>query len=184
MYNPYTTPYLPNYNDMSKLDRLNYLQNTNPQMMNNYQTYQSYNGMGQQNQPQIGFDCKPVTSIDEAKATTIRLDGNPSYMVDTNAKSIYEKRLDMNTGAASFKTYKLLENSENIDSPQIDYSNIASKEDFVNLDKKVSELSQKQDDILLNLKNLIMNGVVDNESSTNVNINGKSKSNNTISSKK
>lgn len=183
MYNPYTNnPYNFNYNgDLSRVDRVNYFPNSSPQLANNYSNYQMNN-----NQAMIGFDCKPVTSIDEAKAATVKLDGNPSYMVDINAKSIYEKKLDMNTGAANFKIYKLV---ENYDTPkQTDFSeiqkNIVSKDDFIKLDEKVSALSDKQDDILLNLKNLIMNGEMSNESNTNNNVNVKSKSNSSISGKK
>lgn len=184
MYNPYSAnPYSFNYSggDLSRLERLNYLQNTNPQLNNNYSNYQPNNI-----QPIINFDCKPVTSIDEAKASPARLDGNPSYMVDINAKSVYEKKLDMNTGAANFKIYKLIENAN--ESKSDNYlaiqDNIVSKEDFMKLDEKVSILSQKQDDILLNLKNLITNGDVYNESNANNNVNTKSKSNSSVSGKK
>lgn len=191
MYNPYTNQYQYNYPDVSKIERLNYLQNTNPQLVNNYQNYnQPIGNIGQfgSTQPVVMFECKPVTSIDEAKASTVRLDGNPSYMVDVNAKSIYEKKLDMNTGAANFKTYKLVDDSENINSEvkyqQINYENIASKEDLLKIDEKVSVLSQKQDDILLNLKNLIINGDDMNESNATVNGVRKPKSNASASIKK
>lgn len=183
MYSPYNN-YSYNYPEMGKIDRLNYLQSTNPQLANNYQNYnQSMNNMNQFNniQPIVSFDCKPVTSIDEAKASTVRLDGNPSYMVDVNAKSIYEKKLDMNTGAANFKVYKMVEDSENSvlesQNQQINYENIASKEDLAKIDEKVSALFQKQDDILLNLKNLIMTGDDTNESDANTNGARKPKSN-------
>lgn len=192
MYNPYTSNnYSYNYGDMSKIDRLNYLQSTNPQLANNYQNpNQPLNNFGQSMgiQPMINFDCKPVTSIDEAKASPARLDGNPTYMIDINAKSIYEKRLDMNTGAANFNVYKLADNSENFanesQSEQINYENIASKDDLAKIDEKVSALSQKQDDILLNLKNLIMNGDGANESDANFNGSRKSKPNASASIKK
>lgn len=157
MYNPYNAgQYYFNYGEAAKMDRLNYLQNSNPQIANSM--YQPFSNNNQSVQPVINFDCKPVTSIDEAKAYSVRLDGNPSYMVDVNAKSIYEKKLDMNTGAANFKTYKLVEDVGNVDTnqPILNNDSSVSKEDFLKLDEKVSELSQKQDDILLNLKNLIM----------------------------
>lgn len=187
MYNPYINGQYPyNYTDINKIDRLNYLQSTNPQLANNYPNYnQSINNMNQINgiQPIVAFECKPVTSIDEAKASTVRLDGNPSYMVDVNAKSIYEKKLDMSTGAANFKIYKLLEDSDNASQTNqaqaLNYDNIVSKEDFAELDRKFSVLSQKQDDILLNLKNLIMNGDDTDANKSNADVNGirKSKSN-------
>lgn len=192
MYNPYTSNnYSYNYGDMSKLDRLNYLQSTNPQLANNYQNpTQPFNSFSpsMSSQPIINFDCKPVTSVDEAKASPARLDGNPVYMIDINAKSIYEKRLDMNTGAANFNVYKLVDNPENLVNEnqieQINYENIASKEDLIKIDEKVSALSQKQDDILLNLRNLIMNGDGVNESNANVNGSRKSKPNASTSIKK
>lgn len=189
MYNPYTNQY--SYPDIGKIERLNYLQNSNPQLANNYQNYnQPIGNIGQfgSTQPIVMFECKPVTSIDEAKASTVRLDGNPSYMVDVNAKSIYEKKLDMNTGAANFKIYKMIEDSDISDSEnqtqQINYENIASKEDLARIDEKVSALFQKQGDILLNLKNLIINGDDTNESNAAVNGVRKSKSNASASIKK
>lgn len=178
MYNPYfNNPYPFNYSDTNKMDRMNYLQPNN-----NYQNYVQPTNQFNNMQQVINFECKPVTSIDEAKAASVRLDGNPSYMIDINAKSIYEKRLDMNTGAANFRIYKLLEDADNYSNNNqnyVDYEKIASKEDVLKLNDNFLALSQKQDDILLNLKNLIINGddVNANESDANTNGSRKPKSN-------
>lgn len=57
--------------------------------------------------------CRAVTSIDEAKASMIDLDGSINVFVDTGNKQIYTKQINLD-GTASLNTYKLVENTQPI----------------------------------------------------------------------
>lgn len=59
--------------------------------------------------------CRAVTSIDEAKASMIDLDGSINVFVDTGNKQIYTKQINLD-GTASLNTYKLVENTPPIPS--------------------------------------------------------------------
>ena len=54
--------------------------------------------------------CRAVTSIDEAKASMIDLDGSINVFVDMGNKQIYTKQINLD-GTASLNTYKLAENT-------------------------------------------------------------------------
>lgn len=54
--------------------------------------------------------CRAVTSIDEAKASMIDLDGSINVFVDTGNKRIYTKQINLD-GTASLNTYELVENT-------------------------------------------------------------------------
>lgn len=54
--------------------------------------------------------CRAVTSIDEAKASMIDLDGSINVFVDTGNKQIYTKQINLD-GTASLNTYRLVENT-------------------------------------------------------------------------
>lgn len=134
----------------------------NPQQMQNpIQNQTTVNNMF--------YDCKPVTSIDEAKAQSVKIDGTPTYLVDIGNKKIYEKKLNMNDGSAIFNVYQLTENNENQSNAykNIDLSEMLSKDDLVEINKKIELLTQKDDEILSNLQNLKMIGVDNIESNAN-----------------
>lgn len=62
-----------------------------------------------QYQPQQNFiKCRAVTSIDEAKASMIDLDGSINVFTDIGNKKIYTKQINLD-GTASLKTYILQE---------------------------------------------------------------------------
>ena len=82
---------------------------------------QQYPQFGQQNpSPQTNFQpqmngmnqnfvkCRAVTSIDEAKASMIDLDGSINVFTDIGNKKIYTKQINLD-GTASLKTYILQE---------------------------------------------------------------------------
>lgn len=100
MYNPY------DYN----LNRQGSYSYNNPASIQNYgATLQ--NNMAQQNmlsnQGVTYFECRPVTSIEEARAATVKWDGSPVVLIDRANKKHYEKRLNPD-GTATFETYSLV----------------------------------------------------------------------------
>ena len=136
------------------------------------------------------YECKPVTSIDEAKAQSVRLDGMPVYLIDVGNKKIYEKKLNMTDGTAIFNVYSLLDNIDENQTSSVnnmDLSSIVKKEDLDEIKENVLLLTQKNDEILLNLQNLNLNGVDNNEHESNAThgnvTRGKSSSNSSKSSK-
>ena len=177
------------YDYANKGDRLNAIlssygnyqqQYTNPSYMTNQvaQPYmqQPINPQQMQNPIQnqttvnnMFYDCKPVTSIDEAKAQSVKIDGTPTYLVDIGNKKIYEKKLNMNDGSAIFNVYQLTENNENQSNAykNIDLSEMLSIDDLVEINKKIELLTQKDDEILSNLQNVKMIGVDNIESNAN-----------------
>ena len=136
------------------------------------------------------YECKPVTSIDEAKAQSVRLDGMPVYLIDVGNKKIYEKKLNMIDGTAIFNVYSLLDNIDENQTSSVnnmDLSSIVKKEDLDEIKENVLLLTQKNDEILLNLQNLNLNGVDNNEYESNAThgnvTRGKSSNNSSKSSK-
>lgn len=80
-------------NDFSSY--LNNLNNRSQQMVpQNYNT----------NTPDCRLKGKPVTSIEEARAQSIDLDGTISYFPDITSKKIYTKQFNSD-GTSSFKVY-------------------------------------------------------------------------------
>ena len=69
--------------------------------------------------------CRAVTSIDEAKAAMIDLDGSMTIFTDLGNKKIYTKQINLD-GTATLNTYVLQESSptQKVEekSPEIDYS--------------------------------------------------------------
>lgn len=60
--------------------------------------------MPQQMQP--GYICRPVASIDEARATPTDFSGNALVLTDLPHGMIYTKMLDTQTGSAVFGVYQ------------------------------------------------------------------------------
>lgn len=69
-----------------------------------------------QSQPQMMIKGRPVTSIEEARATSIDFDGSVFYFPDLANKRIYTKQINMD-GTPSFNVYELT-NNPFISSPQ------------------------------------------------------------------
>lgn len=84
----------------------------------------------QQYRPATGLKGRPVSSIDEARASAIDFDGSIFYFPDMGNERIYTKRIGMD-GAAIFEMYEKKE----IPAPvPVDY---VSKEEF---DKTIAQL--------------------------------------------
>lgn len=69
-----------------------------------------------QTQPQMGIKGRPVSSIEEARATSIDFDGSVFYFPDLANRRIYTKQINMD-GTPSFNVYEL-KNEPVISSPQ------------------------------------------------------------------
>ena len=79
------------------------------------QFYQQRYPTLEQPQPQIGIKGRPVTSIDEVRATTIDFDGSVFYFPDLANKRIYTKQINID-GTSTLNTYELkpmINNSQN-----------------------------------------------------------------------
>lgn len=139
MYNPY------DYN-FGRQGNYNY------GVANNMPTYSTnlQNSMSQQNmmanQNTMYFECRPVTSIEEAKAATVKWDGSPVVLIDRANKKHYEKRLNSD-GTATFEIYDLIEN-------QGQNPNIAvnQNEYIKQLEDKISILTSQNNQILEKLE--------------------------------
>lgn len=59
-------------------------------------------------QPAVGLKGRPVSSIDEARATSIDFDGSVFYFPDLANKRIYTKQINLD-GTASLFMYELKE---------------------------------------------------------------------------
>lgn len=61
--------------------------------------------------PQVFIKCRPVVSLDEARAAQIDLDGSLNVFTDIGNKKIYTKQINSD-GTASLFTYALVEDGE------------------------------------------------------------------------
>ena len=77
-------------------------------------------------QPQIGLKGRMVTSLEEARATSIDFDGSVFYFPDLASKRIYTKQINMD-GTASLNVYELRELP--VENNKVQY--VASTENFV-----------------------------------------------------
>lgn len=97
-YNPYG--YNPMINQQNRLQQLE-MQNQQQQMFNNPMMNQ---GMNNQTQQQF-IKCRPVSSIEEAKASMIDLDGTLSVFLNISNEEIYTKQITLN-GTPNFEIYR------------------------------------------------------------------------------
>ena len=133
-FNPYAQPF----------QRLQQLEAQYPQFQQNYPQYP-------QNYPQQTQLLKgnPVTSIDEARASRIDLDGSLFIFPDVTNKKIYTKQINLD-GTASLITY-IQEIPSNVqEEPK---NNLLTKEDITSLEEqikalngKINELEERVDD--------------------------------------
>lgn len=142
---PYMTP--AQYNQMLQAG-------ANMQQYNPY----AYNNMGmQQNSLQNSQNAmmqilkgRPVSGMEEARASMIDLDGSLFMFPDIANKMIYTKQINLN-GEPEFKTYVLVEQPKqnNMQQPQEAESPYVLKDDFENiintLVKKIKVLEGKKD---------------------------------------
>ena len=83
-----------------------YPQTTNPQI-----SQQSYSPYTRQAPAQIGLKGRPVSSLEEVRATSIDFDGSIFYFPDLANKRIYTKQINID-GTATLNMYELKEFKE------------------------------------------------------------------------
>ena len=89
-----------------------------------------YNGF--QPQPQIQFlKCRPVTSIEEARAAQIDLDGSLWVFTDIGHGKIYTKQI-ANDGSSAFGVYTYTEETPTTINSNININNFVTKEEMNN----------------------------------------------------
>ena len=101
-----------NYNYYPQQQTPQNLQNANPQ----YLAYQ------RQVPPQINLKGRPVSSLEEARATSIDFDGSVFYFPDLASKRIYTKQINPD-GTATLCMYELRDlpvEKEGIELPSVD----------------------------------------------------------------
>ena len=99
---------------------------TNPQV-----SQQSYNPYLRQAPPQTGLKGRPVSSLEEVRASSIDFDGSVFYFPDMANKRIYTKQINID-GTATLNVYELIElkneTKEGIALPSMD--NFVTKEEL------------------------------------------------------
>ena len=99
---------------------------TNPQV-----SQQSYNPYLRQAPPQTGLKGRPVSSLEEVRASSIDFDGSVFYFPDMANRRIYTKQINID-GTATLNVYELIElkneTKEGIALPSID--NFVTKEEL------------------------------------------------------
>lgn len=70
----------------------------------------------EQTQPQMGLKGRPVSSIEEARATSIDFDGSVFYFPDLANRRIYTKQINMD-GTSTLNVYEW-KNEPAVNSPQ------------------------------------------------------------------
>ena len=76
---------------------------TNPQV-----SQQSYNPYLRQAPPQTGLKGRPVSSLEEVRASSIDFDGSVFYFPDMANRRIYTKQINID-GTAALNVYELIE---------------------------------------------------------------------------
>ena len=95
---------------------------------------------------------RPVSSIEEVKASPIDFDGSVFYFADVANKRIYTKQINLD-GTVSINLYELKEcptvTNTNITTDQSAHSSYVTKEEFENV---ISELKNKYEKLFTNRK--------------------------------
>ena len=86
--------------------------------------------------PQLGLKGRPVSSLDEVRATSIDFDGSIFFFPDLANKKIYTKQVNMD-GTASLNMYELKEIPQLITSLPTDQSTFVTREEFENVIKQL-----------------------------------------------
>ena len=108
-----------NYNYYPQQQTPQNLQNANPQ----YLAYQ------RQVPPQLNLKGRPVSSLEEARATSIDFDGSVFYFPDLASKRIYTKHIGMD-GIAVLNMYELKEMPIQQPQKEIDLSHYVTREEL------------------------------------------------------
>ena len=165
-YNPYG--YNPMINQQNRLQQLE-MQNQQQQMFNNPMMNQ---GINNQTQQQF-IKCRPVSSIEEAKASMIDLDGTLSVFLNISNEEIYTKQITLN-GTPNFEVYRkapiLAQNDSNV-SINIELLNnkIKSLEGKIEaLEREVNKYDESITNVRSNVRSNISNSKSDANNVTNV----------------
>lgn len=160
-YNPYG--YNPMINQQNRLQQLE-MQNQQQQMFNNPMMNQ---GMNNQTQQQF-IKCRPVSSIEEAKASMIDLDGTLSVFLNISNEEIYTKQITLN-GTPNFEVYRkapiLAQNDSNV-SINIELLNNKIK----SLEGKIEALERevnKYDESITNVRSNVRANISNSKSDAN-----------------
>lgn len=150
MYGQYTAPYNgyggAQYQQQIAQNRLNQIESQQygqPMYQNNYNLQPAV----QVNQQQ-SIKGRPVSSFDEAQATSIDWDGSIFVFTDVAHNKIYTKQI-MLDGTAELKTYILDENNS---SQNGDNDYVRKNE----LEKKIKDLQDEIDEIKNGIKNKVV----------------------------
>ena len=125
-YNPYMQP----------VQRLQQLEAQYPQFQQSYPQYPQGYPQSYQQQVQV-LKGNPVTSIDEARASRIDLDGSLFIFPDVTNKKIYTKQINLD-GTASLITYVQETPSSEQEAP---LANFLTKEDIISLEEQIKALN-------------------------------------------
>ncbi len=147
MYNGFYNPML------NAQQRLNQMEQQYPQFANNNPMFQNPQPMQNQMQPISNIlKGRAVTSIDEAKAAMIDLDGSVFVFPDIANKKIYTKQINLD-GTASLNVYGLEEPIIN-SQPKVENISMVTKEEFDNvvtqLTNHIKVLEQKLNSEVIN----------------------------------
>lgn len=141
VYNPYYPQAMAQFNQPIQQPQYDpYLSQGYPQQMQTNNNRQA---------PMQNFvKCRAVTSIDEAKAAMIDLDGSVHVFTDLNHNCIYTKQITLD-GSAAFNIYKL-ENPEDPTKKQEEKPAFVERKELSKVlsdfDAKIADLSTKIDE--------------------------------------
>lgn len=113
-------------------------------MYNNFNGYMNYYPQQATQQqstirsmpPQLGLKGRPVSSLEEARATSIDFDGSIFFFPDLANRRIYTKQINMD-GTATLNMYELKEIPSVNAAVNVNNSNFITREEF---EKVISEL--------------------------------------------
>ena len=141
-YSPVGTPTAPRMDGYEQP----YSQFVNPQFINQNRPSQPQSQMFS---AQNFVKCRAVTSIDEAKASMIDLDGSVHVFTDLANKKIYTKQINLD-GTASLNVY-VLEEDEPVKEPQFTSGDYVERDE---LEHVCNIFNNRIDDIQKYMKNI------------------------------
>lgn len=131
-FNNYSQPY--SYQP-GMYDAMAPYQNRLYQMQQQYQQTQPT-----QQEPQQNIICRPVASLEEARAIQTDFSGALMILPDVSHSMIHTKRLDYNTGSAVFNTYRLEQPAQAVQEIAVPVVEYAPMSEVNALKAKIDEL--------------------------------------------
>ncbi len=149
----YTFPYGMNNNNMQQQLAQNRMEQLQQQYNNMFPMMQQ-----QQQQPQQFLKGRPVSSLEEARASMIDLDGSLFVFTDIANRKIYTKQI-MLDGTAELKTYELVEqNKAQTVSKNNDYECVPRQEFDEAIGKLKEQINVLKEGILYDAEHDTTNG--------------------------